>query len=67
MRIEINNQNAALQNTERIVSGSVNICTVAFGFDATWDQYAKVAVFEWKGKDKTIDAKRACAGCRVWT
>lgn len=45
MRLRATGQTLELVESERLVSGSVEICTAAFEFDAAWDGYAKTAVF----------------------
>ena len=45
MRLRATGQTLELVESERLVSGSVEIYTAAFEFDAAWDGYAKTAVF----------------------
>ena len=45
MRLRATGQTLELVEAERLVSGSVEIYTAAFEFDAAWDGYAKTAVF----------------------
>lgn len=45
MRLRATGQTLELVESERLVSGSVEIYTAAFEFDPAWDGYAKTAVF----------------------
>ena len=45
MRLRATGQTLDLVESERLVSGSVEIYTAAFEFDPAWDGYAKTAVF----------------------
>jgi hypothetical protein len=45
MRLRATGQTLELVESERLVSGSVEIYTAAFEFDAAWDGYVKTAVF----------------------
>ena len=45
MRLRATGQTLELVESERLVSGSVEIYTAEFEFDAAWDGYAKTAVF----------------------
>lgn len=45
MRLRATGQTLKLVESERLVSGSVEIYTAAFEFDPAWDGYAKTAVF----------------------
>lgn len=45
MKLKATGQTLELVEPERLVSGSVEIYTAAFEFDAAWDGYAKTAVF----------------------
>ena len=45
MKLRATGQTLELVESERLVSGSVEIYTAAFEFDPAWDGYAKTAVF----------------------
>ena len=45
MKLKATGQTLELVEPERLISGSVEIYTAAFEFDAAWDGYAKTAVF----------------------
>lgn len=45
MKLRATGQTLGLVESERLVSGSVEIYTAAFEFDPAWDGYAKTAVF----------------------
>lgn len=54
MRIVVDETTVTISEQEEIVAGSVNIHTVEFDCDSTWDGYTKKAIFRVKNGSETI-------------